>query len=229
MLPVRPVVTFDLFSALLDSRTGGSRAFADLAAGRDWAVSGAELYDRWDAANKELHRTCGRWTSFRELAGDALAHVYEQHGLDGDPHADADTVLATVGAWPLWPDVVEGLTAVRATHRVGLLSNVDDDVYAATRAAPLLDDDAVLTSERLRAYKPAPAIYERAQQRLPGLVHVATSARDVRGAAEAGIPFVRLRRPGHRLDPATPPVRHEVHGVRELPAVLAALPGRRSR
>jgi 2-haloacid dehalogenase len=32
-------------------------------------------------------------------------------------------------------------------------------------------------------------------------VHVATSARDVRGALAAGIEVVRLRRPGHRLDP----------------------------
>jgi hypothetical protein len=54
-------------------------------------------------------------------------------------------------------------------------------------------------------------------------VHVATSARDVRGVIEAGCPMVRLRRPGHRLDPEGPPPTYEIDDVRELPAVLAEM------
>jgi 2-haloacid dehalogenase len=33
---------------------------------------------------------------------------------------------------------------------------------------------------------------------------VATSARDVRGALEAGIDVIHLRRPGHAMDPTGP-------------------------
>ena len=40
---------------------------------------------------------------------------------------------------------------------------------------------------------------------------------------EARIPVVRLRRPGHRLDPDGPAPDHEVGSVTELPEVLAAL------
>jgi len=52
---------------------------------------------------------------------------------------------------------------------------------------------------------------------------VATSARDVRGALEAGIPVVRLRRPGHELDPDGPRPSHEITSTSELPEVLASL------
>ena len=111
-------------------------------------------------------------------------------------------LLGSVGGWPLWPDVATGLAEIAARHRVGVLSNVDDDVFARTKVAALVADDAVLTSERLRAYKPGPEIYRRALERAGGdLVHVATSARDVRGALEAGIDVIHLRRPGHELDP----------------------------
>ncbi len=55
------------------------------------------------------------------------------------------------------------------------------------------------------------------------MVHVATSARDVRGALEAGIPVVRLRRPGHELDPDGPRPAYEVESVDELRAVLATV------
>jgi 2-haloacid dehalogenase len=86
-----------------------------------------------------------------------------------------------------------------------VLSNVDDDVFARTKVATLVADDAVLTSERLQAYKPGPDIYLRAVERAGGaLVHVATSARDVRGALEAGIDVIQLRRPGHALDRSGP-------------------------
>jgi 2-haloacid dehalogenase len=107
------------------------------------------------------------------------------------------------------------------SHRVGVLSNVDDDLFARTRVAGLVADDGVLTSERLRAYKPDPLLYRRAQERAGGeLVHVATSARDVRGALEAGVPVVRLRRPGHRLDPTGPTPRREADDLAGVAALL---------
>jgi 2-haloacid dehalogenase len=102
---------------------------------------------------------------------------------------------------------------------VGVLSNVDDAVFARTQVAPLVDDAAVLTSERLRAYKPHPEIYRRAAERAGGdLVHVATSARDVRGAQEAGLTVVRLRRPGHLLEGSEP--ERQVDDVRAVLDVL---------
>ncbi|WP_219418570.1 hypothetical protein [Pseudonocardia nigra] len=102
-----------------------------------------------------------------------------------------------------------------------MLSNVDDGLFARTKVAGLVADDAVLTSQRLGVYKPSPQVYRRARERAGGeLVHVATSARGVRGALEAGIRVIRLRRPGRRLDPdgPTPPV--EVDGIAGVAAAL---------
>ena len=47
-----PVVTFDLFSALIDSRSGGGAALSRLARTHGWSVDGRHVYDRWDALNK---------------------------------------------------------------------------------------------------------------------------------------------------------------------------------
>ena len=68
MIDCQTVVTFDLFSALTDSRRGGSAQFAQLAAQHDWAVAGEDVYDRWDAHNKSAQRDCTQWRSYRELA-----------------------------------------------------------------------------------------------------------------------------------------------------------------
>ena len=82
-----------------------------------------------------------------------------------------------------------------------------------------------LTSQRLGAYKPNPAIYHAAVAAVfpEKLVHVAASARDVRGALEAGIATVRLARPGHALDPEGPRPALEVDNAADLAGLLATL------
>jgi 2-haloacid dehalogenase len=217
----RPLVTFDLFSALIDSRTGASRILAGISAQRRWGIAGERVYDEWDRRNKASQRDEREWIPFAEHCRHSLMATYADLGLAGPAVVDAAMLLGSVGGWPLWPGVAAGLAEIATRHRVGILSNVDDDVFARTQVAALVRDDAVLTSERLRAYKPHPEIYRRALDRADGqLLHVATSARDVRGALEAGIDVVRLRRPGHRLDPDGPAPTHEAADLAGLGPIL---------
>jgi 2-haloalkanoic acid dehalogenase type II len=215
------LVTFDLFSALIDSRTGASRVFTAIADEYGWSIDGPTLYDEWDRRNKASQRDEQQWIPFADHCSRALAATYDALGLVGRPSVDAVVLLGSVAGWPLWPDVADGLPALTGRYRVGVLSNVDDEVFARSAVAGLVADDDVLTSERLRAYKPHPEIYRRARERAGGdLVHVATSARDVRGALEAGIDVVRLRRPGHVLDPAGPAPDVEVSDVAQVSEAL---------
>jgi 2-haloacid dehalogenase len=225
----RPVVTFDLFSALLDSRSGGAAAFAGVARARGWPVDGETIYHRWDALNKAAQRDCASWVPFRELARGALEAAYAALGVRGSAADDIDDLIESMPDWPLWPDVAEHLPRWAddggvAGYRIGLLSNVDDDIFRSTRAATVVDPEVAMTSQRLGVYKPDQRIYTRARDQLgPGMVHVATSARDVRGALEAGCAMVRLRRPGHGLDPQAPAPPYEVDDVRDLPALLTEM------
>ncbi len=102
-------------------------------------------------------------------------------------------------------------------------SNVDDALLARTRLASLpLVSDLVITSERVRQYKPNPGLYHTAHRIAgPFFVHVAASARDVRGALQAGVDTIRLIRPGHDIDPAGPRPTHQVTGLDELTDYLA--------
>ena len=61
-------VTLDVFSALIDSRTGGSRVFDQIAQRHRWALHGQALYRAWDREHKRLQRECVRWEPFTALA-----------------------------------------------------------------------------------------------------------------------------------------------------------------
>lgn len=221
------LVTFDLFSALLDSRTGASAVLGTMAGERDWSRDSAEVYDDWDRRNKQLQRDMpgdeANWRSFRQLSAEALAGTFAAFSLAGDPRTDAAVLLGSVGSWPMWPDVIDGLRSLAGLYDVGILSNVDDEVFARTKVAALVDDAYVLTSERLRAYKPSPLIYRRARESALGArhVHVATSARDVRGGIAAGSDVIRLVRPGHDAPADGPAPRYLASSVSDVAELLA--------
>ena len=221
------IVTFDLFSALLDTRTGASRAFGEFAGTRGWPLEGVDLYDRWDGYNKAAQKALaqrledgGDWRSFTSISVEALGQAYDDLGLDADPLMDMRAIHETIPEWPPWPDAIAALASLSSQHRLGILSNVDDVLFARTQVAGLVDPELVLTSERLRAYKPGAAIYRRAVKRTGGHVHVAASARDVRGSLEAGLATVRVARPGHHIDPDGPQPTYRVDDIAELEPIL---------
>jgi 2-haloalkanoic acid dehalogenase type II len=217
------LVTFDLFSALLDSRTGASAVFGPMACDRGWSHGGAEVYDDWDQRNKQLQREVRNWRSFRQLSTEALVGTYAAFGLAGDPRHDAAVLLDSVGSWPMWPDVAEGIRSLTGRYDVGILSNVDDLIFARTQVAALVRDEHVLTSERLRAYKPSPAIYRQARRAARGgrHVHIATSARDVGGSVSAGSDVIRLVRPGHDAPADGPAPRYVASSMSDVAELLA--------
>jgi 2-haloacid dehalogenase len=213
------IVTFDVFSALTDSRSGGSATLQTLSDAHGWSTSGSELYDTWDAANKESHRAVERWVPFADLSVLAMRAALSNLGLPDD---NADSIsrdlLDSMADWPLWPDVsAESLGGIPASG-LGLLSNIDDVLLAGTAAIRLgvFDPELVVTSQRAQAYKPAPALYRRAAELLGPFVHVASSARDVRGAVGAGVACIRLQRPGHSLDATGPAPNWTAQSVEDL-------------
>ena len=134
-----PLVTFDLFSALVDSRTGASRILAGISAQRRWGVSGERVYDEWDRRNKASQRDERKWIPFAEHCRHSLMATYADLGLSGPAVVDAAMLLGSVGGWPLWPGVAAGLAEIAARLSPFKMANkIDDDelvrLYDAMRA-----------------------------------------------------------------------------------------------
>jgi 2-haloalkanoic acid dehalogenase type II len=217
------LITFDVFSALTNSRVGGTAYFAALATERGWSVDPADIYDGWDARNKELHRTHAGWASFRELSAVALQAAFAALEVSRPDEAIAAGLVESMTDWPLWPDVTLAAFGPLDPHRLGLLTNIDNDLLASTAVARLglFEADAILTSERLHSYKPAAGFYAAAEATVGPFIHVASSARDVRGAGSAGLRCIRLARSGHPLDPNGPVPRWTIESLADLPAAVA--------
>src|SRR3954451_22396415 len=128
------------------------------------------------------------WTPFDELAASTLRTTCAKLGLD----VDQQRVLAALQELPPAPGARE---AVAAAGPCAILTNSGGDTTRRLVASAGLDVETILSVEEVRAYKPAPAPYLMARERLGAdCVLVAAHAWDVAGARAAGLRAVWVDR-----------------------------------
>ena len=103
--------------------------------------------------------------------------------------------------WPLFPDTTAALKRLQSRYRLGILSNIDRDLFEQTRQRLGVDFDLVITAQDVESYKPAHQHFHRMRDALVDdgnkVLHVAQSLfHDAVPAAQLNIPFVWINRYG---------------------------------
>ena len=145
-------MTFDCYGTLLDWQTGFRRILEPVAGPRTDAVVNAfhETEPQVQAENPHA--------PYKEILREGLERAARQAGvpLSGNVLVDG---WGTIGAFP---DTVAALEELRSQGwSIGILTNCDEDLFAATRAALGVEPDLVITSEEVGSYKPALGHFER--------------------------------------------------------------------
>ena len=209
--------TFDCYGTLVDWRAGIAAGIERVAPGRSQAL--LPLYYRHEALVQ-----AERFRSYREVLGESLRRAAAEAGAP--LKAGAETVLADgLPGWPVFPDVGPALDGLRLKGwRLAVLSNVDPDLFAATRRRLPVLIDAVVTAQDVGAYKPAAGHFLRFRERYrPALqVHVAQSyVHDIVPAHALRIPAIWINRLGERA--ASPIAAAVLPDLRTLPATVERL------
>ena len=202
------VITFDCYGTLIDWEAGIARAFAQAAARDRVQLDPATLLDAYLAIERVVERETYR--SYRDILVETARRVAVQLGWPLDPAA-ATFLPESLGAWPAFPDTNPALQRlVAAGYRLGILSNVDDDLLAATRKQLAVSFDLIVTAQQVQSYKPAPAHWHEARRRIGDArwLHAAQSYyHDVSAARGLGIPVAWINRHGQPVGASGPPDR----------------------
>jgi 2-haloacid dehalogenase len=215
-------LVLDAYGTLFDVASASEREKGAL--GPRWQPL-AELWRAKQLQYTWLRSLMGRHADFRQVTGDALDFAMESLDL-----ADAglrERLMSLYERLDAYPEARPALEALRrAGLRLAILSNGEPGMLAAAAEsaglAPLLD--AVLSVEEVGIYKPSPAVYRLATERLrlpaAELLFVSANGWDACGARAAGLRVAwcnRAGQPGERI-PETPDV--VVRSLAELPAIL---------
>ncbi len=229
-------LVFDVLGTVVDE-TGSiadetATALAAAGADPDRAPLLAREWQRQMDVLTERVRTCDApWKSNDVLRQTALGDAVESTDLGGGRGGLSQTVLHDLALaghrLKPWPDSAGALRALAGSFAVVALSNASLAQLADMSAAGGLTWHCVLSSELTKTYKPDPAVYRMALDRL-GLdpaqtMMVAAHAWDLRAAARQGMRTAYVSRPGEEMP--EPDDRFDVH-VSDLADLAGAFNGR---
>ncbi len=116
---------------------------------------------------------------------------------------EVNSLPESLSLWKPWPDTVNALRELQNHFWLAIVSNVDDDLFAATQPQLGVKFDQVITAQQAGAYKPSLRIFELALRRVgvPAhrVLHVGQSLyHDVLPAQSLGLATVWVNRPSAR-------------------------------
>lgn len=221
------VVTFDCYGTLIDWEDGIASAVLREAAEDGVVLDRARILAAYHELEPEVEAF--EYRPYRDVLTATAIRVAQRLGwpLTEDR---ARFLPESLPRWKPFPDTNPALRRLAAAgHRLGILSNVDDDLLEGTRRHFPVPFDVVVTAQQVRSYKPAHAHFVEARRRIGGArwLHAAQSFfHDVVPARELGIPIAWVNRKAEAaLDDVRPDA--QLRDLTELADWLAE-PGKRT-
>jgi 2-haloacid dehalogenase len=194
------ILTFDCYGTLINWEAGILSALHRIFSAHSKKLDDATLLQLY--GDFEHRSEQGTFQPYREV----LASVVRQFGSElkfTPTPEEVRSLPASLATWQPWPDTVAALRQLKTRFRLAILSNVDDDLFAATLPKLPVDFDEVITAQQAQAYKPSLKLFELALQRIQTpahrVLHIGQSVyHDVIPAQSLGLATVWLNRPSAR-------------------------------
>ncbi|MEA2165704.1 MAG: putative hydrolase of the superfamily [Thermoanaerobaculia bacterium] len=193
------IITFDCYGTLIDWESGIADAFVHAAKKDDVLLRREDILREY--ANTERHVESEIYRSYHDVLQNTAIRV--AFALGWPISDETATFLAeSLPSWRPFPDTNPALERLAATGcRLGILSNIDDDLIAATRKHFTVDFDLVITAQQMRSYKPGHAHFLAAKERIGSArwLHAAESNfHDIVPANALGIDTAWINRLHHQ-------------------------------
>ncbi|RME41316.1 MAG: haloacid dehalogenase, partial [Planctomycetota bacterium] len=128
ILPQITTLTFDCYGTLIDWQAGLQCSLGMLFEIDDRRRL-RTLFERYVATEMDVEAESYR--PYREVLAETARRVAESFGLDLSPQRAA-RLAEMLPTWPAFPDTAEALARLGTRYRLGVLSNVDRDLFADT-------------------------------------------------------------------------------------------------
>ncbi len=170
------VLTFDCYGTLIDWEAGIAAGLRDVLDARGVAAGDEDLLERY--ARHEAAIEAGPYVPYRDVLAGSLRGVCAELGAE-PTDAEADAFGGSVGDWPAFADSSEALALLARSFRLAVITNCDDDLFAASNRRLGVTFDWVITAQQARSYKPSERNFRLAFERIgvprERILHVAQS------------------------------------------------------
>jgi 2-haloacid dehalogenase len=194
------ILTFDCYGTLINWEEGilGCLHRVLVAHGKDTDdATILQLYGEFEARAEQ-----GEYRRYREVLQSVVRQFGERLGF-APTDSEARSLPESLKNWRPWPDTTAALRELQSRFRLAIVSNVDDDLFAATQPQLGVGFDQIITAQQAGAYKPSLKMFELALRRVgvPAhrVLHVGQSVyHDVLPAQSLGLATVWVNRQSAR-------------------------------
>jgi 2-haloacid dehalogenase len=194
------ILTFDCYGTLIDWESGIFSALRPILSAHGKSASDAallELYGELEAKAEE-----GEFHCYRDVLQSVVRGFGERLGFS--PYDDeVNSLPESLQGWLPFADTVRSLERLKTRFQLAVISNVDDDLFAASARRLQVKFDHVITAQQAGCYKPGMKIFNLALERIgippQHVLHCGQSIyHDVIPAQSLGISSVWVKRPSPR-------------------------------
>jgi 2-haloacid dehalogenase len=198
------ILTFDCYGTLIDWESGILSALRPILSAHRKTIDDATLLKLYGDFEQRSEQSSEKimFRPYRQVLESVVRQLGDKLGFV--PTAEEVSSLPnSLASWQPWPDTVAALRQLKTRYRLAILSNVDDDLFAATRPQLEVKFDEVITAQQAQAYKPSLKLFELALSRINApahrVLHVGQSIyHDVIPAQALGLATVWVNRPSAR-------------------------------
>jgi 2-haloacid dehalogenase len=169
-------LTFDCYGTLIDWETGIVAGLRRVLDAHEVRATDDDLLERF--ARHESALESGPYLRYRDVLARALQAIASDLGTEATM-AEAAEFGGSVGEWPPFGDSSDALTRLGRRYRLGVITNCDDDLFAASNRRLGVTFDWIVTAQQAHSYKPDRRNFELAFERLglprKRILHVAQS------------------------------------------------------
>jgi 2-haloacid dehalogenase len=201
-------LTFDCYGTLIDWETGILGALRPVLEAHGVDVPAEVLLESYGRHEAELE--AGDYLPYRDVLAQSLRGIGRDHGFP--PSGEEMAAFGqSVGDWPAFPDSADALARLKQRFKLAVITNCDDDLFAASNRRLGVQFDWIITAQQARSYKPSKRNFELAFSEIEvpreRILHVAQSLfHDHAPARELGLSSVWVdRRRGKQGFGARPP------------------------
>ena len=223
------LITFDCYGTLIDWEGGMLAALRPMFSRDGRSPGDARLLELYGEIEAEVES--GPYLPYRQVLAQAVQKMGQRLGVDVTKQQGSE-FAESLTRWEPFPDTVTALKAMMKKFRLGIISNVDDDLFAETRKKLQVEFAFVVTAQQVRSYKPELQNFHEALRR-SGLekaqvLHAGQSLyHDIAPANALGIKNVWVNRPSVRpgagaARPGVATPTYEVHSLAELVELVDA-------
>jgi len=194
------VLSFDCYGTLIDWESGIFSALRPILSAHGCDLAANKLLELYGELEAEAEQ--GGFQPYGEVL-QAVVRGFGQRLKFTPSGAECRALPESLAGWQPFPDTVAALRRLEERHKVAIISNIDDDLFATTAPKLGVDFDFVITAQQAQAYKPSLEVFRLAQKRIgiapEGWLHVGQSIyHDVIPAQALGLATVWVNRPSPR-------------------------------